>query len=123
MSSDPLDVLLAKLRSGDLDAARYICSTFEPYLRLVVRRSLPRALRTKFEAKLQEAQREVKAGPAQYPLMHGYEGVWKGLGRDYTHSAVATGVDEAACGVWLPVGRCVRPGVVPSCVFFSSATR
>jgi 2-oxoglutarate dehydrogenase E1 component len=53
------------------------------------------ALDTKFEAKLQEAQKEVKSGPAEYPLMHGYDGVWKGLGRDYSHNPVATGVDEA----------------------------
>ncbi len=52
------------------------------------------ALRTKFEGKLQEAQKEVKSGPAQYPLMPGYDGVWKGLGRDYTHTAVPTNVDE-----------------------------
>jgi RNA polymerase sigma-70 factor (ECF subfamily) len=50
MSPDPLDNLLAQLRSGDLDAARHICTAFEPYLRLVVRRSLPRALRTKFDS-------------------------------------------------------------------------
>jgi RNA polymerase sigma factor (sigma-70 family) len=50
MTTDPLDNLLAKLQSGDLDAARYICCTFEPYLRLVVRRSLPRTLRTKFDS-------------------------------------------------------------------------
>ncbi len=50
MPLDPLDELLAKLRSGDLDAARHICTTFEPYLRLVVRRSLPRTLRTKFDS-------------------------------------------------------------------------
>src|SRR5260370_15305330 len=52
------------------------------------------ALRTKFEVKLQEAQKEVRSGPAEYPLMHGYDGVWTGLGRDYSHSPVATGVDE-----------------------------
>ena len=53
------------------------------------------ALRTKFEGKLQEAQKEVKAGPAEYPLMRGYDGVWKGLGRDYSHTSAPTGVDEA----------------------------
>ena len=52
------------------------------------------ALGSKFEGKLQEAQKEVKSGPPEYPLMHGYGGVWKGLGRDYEHTPVSTGVDE-----------------------------
>src|SRR5262245_47659976 len=50
MTADPLDVLLPKLQSGDFEAARQVCCTFEPYLRLVVRRSLPRVLRTKFDS-------------------------------------------------------------------------
>jgi RNA polymerase sigma-70 factor (ECF subfamily) len=50
MSSDPLDMLLAKLGTGDFEAARQVCQMFEPYLRLVVRRSLPRQLRTKFDS-------------------------------------------------------------------------
>jgi 2-oxoglutarate dehydrogenase E1 component len=52
------------------------------------------AVRAKFEGKLQDAQREVKAGPHEYPLMHGYDGVWKGLNRDYSHTPVPTGIDE-----------------------------
>ncbi len=52
------------------------------------------ALRTKFEGKLQEAQQEARSGPAEYPMMHGYDGVWKGLGRDYSHVPTPTAVDE-----------------------------
>ena len=52
------------------------------------------ALQTKFEGKLQEALQEVRSGPAHYPLMRGYDGVWRGLGRDYEHDSVNTGIDD-----------------------------
>jgi RNA polymerase sigma-70 factor (ECF subfamily) len=50
MSDDLLDVLLEKLGAGDLAAAEDIFRAYEPYLRLVVRRSLPRRLRAKFDS-------------------------------------------------------------------------
>jgi 2-oxoglutarate dehydrogenase E1 component len=75
------------------------------------------ALRTEFEHKLQEAQEEVRAGPAEYPLMHGYGGVWQGLGRDYLHNPIATGVYEptlrsiAESLVRVPQGLHVHPTI------------
>jgi 2-oxoglutarate dehydrogenase E1 component len=52
------------------------------------------AIRSKFEDKLQQSLTGVKAGPAQYPTMHGFEGHWKGLTPRYSHAPVATGVPE-----------------------------
>jgi 2-oxoglutarate dehydrogenase E1 component len=52
------------------------------------------ALDSKFEAKLQSALNEVRAGPAHYPVMHGFEGQWKGLNARYSHAPVETGVPE-----------------------------
>jgi RNA polymerase sigma-70 factor (ECF subfamily) len=50
MSTDTLDTLLAKLSSGDDAAAQEVFVTYEPYLRLVVRRMLPDQLRSKFDS-------------------------------------------------------------------------
>lgn len=50
MSTEPLDVLLDRLREGDVAAAEEVFVTYEPYLRLVVRRYLPGRLRAKFDS-------------------------------------------------------------------------
>lgn len=50
MSTDPLDSLLEKLCSGDAAAAEEVFRTYEPYLRMVVRRQLPARLRAKFDS-------------------------------------------------------------------------
>ena len=50
MSTDPLDALLDKLCSGDAAAAEEVFRTYEPYLRMVVRRQLPARLRAKFDS-------------------------------------------------------------------------
>jgi 2-oxoglutarate dehydrogenase E1 component len=50
------------------------------------------AIKTKFEEKLQKTLDGVRHGPAQYPVMHGFEGHWKGLTRHYAHAPVETGV-------------------------------
>jgi RNA polymerase sigma factor (sigma-70 family) len=50
MSTDPLDALLDKLCSGDTAAAEEVFRTYEPYLRMVVRRQLPARLRAKFDS-------------------------------------------------------------------------
>jgi RNA polymerase sigma-70 factor (ECF subfamily) len=49
-AGDPLDALLEKLCRGDTAAAEQVFRTYEPYLRLVVRRQLPNRLRTKFDS-------------------------------------------------------------------------
>jgi 2-oxoglutarate dehydrogenase E1 component len=48
-----------------------------------------------FEGKLQHSLEEVKTGPEEYPIMHGFEGQWRGLTSDYSHAPVETGVPEA----------------------------
>jgi RNA polymerase sigma-70 factor (ECF subfamily) len=50
MSAGPLDHLLEKLTSGDPQAAEEVFRTYEPYLRVVVRRQLPGPLRAKFDS-------------------------------------------------------------------------
>jgi RNA polymerase sigma-70 factor (ECF subfamily) len=45
-----LEALLDKLRHGDEAAAEEVFRAYEPYLRLVVRRQLSRALRAKFDS-------------------------------------------------------------------------
>src|SRR5580704_12108762 len=50
MTADPLDALLAKLCSGDVQAAEQVFLAYEPYLRVVVRRMLPARLRAKFDS-------------------------------------------------------------------------
>src|SRR5438874_10483288 len=50
MSTEPLDVLLEKLTSGDDAAAEQVFRTYEPYLRMVVRRQLSPDLRAKFDS-------------------------------------------------------------------------
>jgi 2-oxoglutarate dehydrogenase E1 component len=52
------------------------------------------AISARFEAKLQQALESVKQGPHIYPLMHGFEGHWKGMTPEYSHDPVKTGVDE-----------------------------
>jgi RNA polymerase sigma factor (sigma-70 family) len=49
-TADPLDALLEKLCQGDATAAEQVFRTYEPYLRMVVRRQLPTRLRTKFDS-------------------------------------------------------------------------
>lgn len=50
MNSDPLDALLARLGTGDEEAAAAVFRAFEPYLRLVVRRLMPAEMRPKFDS-------------------------------------------------------------------------
>jgi RNA polymerase sigma factor (sigma-70 family) len=50
MSSEPLDTLLEKLTTGDDAAAEQVFRTYEPYLRMVVRRQLSPDLRAKFDS-------------------------------------------------------------------------
>jgi len=50
MNPEPLADLLEKWSSGDLEAAEQLLLTYEPQLRLVVRRRLSRSLRAKFDS-------------------------------------------------------------------------
>ena len=50
MSGNPLDLLLERLARGEIGAAEDLFREYEPYLRMVVRRHLPAALRPKFDS-------------------------------------------------------------------------
>ena len=50
MDAEPLDVLLDKIRAGDLQAAEEVFLAYETQLRLIVRRQLSRRLRAKFDS-------------------------------------------------------------------------
>ena len=50
MSATPLSTLLSKLNEGDPTAVEEIFLTYEPYLRMVVRRRLSGGLRAKFDS-------------------------------------------------------------------------
>ncbi len=50
MNSQPLDSLLERLSGGDPAAAEEVFRSYEPYLRMVVRRQLPAWLRPKFDS-------------------------------------------------------------------------
>ena len=50
MNDEPLDQLLTQLAAGDADAVERVIRTYEPYLRMVVRRQLPQNLRAKFDS-------------------------------------------------------------------------
>jgi RNA polymerase sigma-70 factor (ECF subfamily) len=47
---ETLDLLLRRLREGDAEAAADVFRTYEPFLRMVVRRQLSAALRSKFDS-------------------------------------------------------------------------
>jgi RNA polymerase sigma-70 factor (ECF subfamily) len=50
MTPEPLDVLFEKLCQGDLVAVEQLFTAYEPLLRTVVRRQLPRRLQAKFDS-------------------------------------------------------------------------
>ncbi len=50
MSQEPLEELLQRLRGGDRQAAAALFTSYEPYLRMIVRRSLSPLLRTQLES-------------------------------------------------------------------------
>jgi RNA polymerase sigma-70 factor (ECF subfamily) len=50
VSADSLEDLLEKLSGGDPVAAEQVFRTYEPYLRMVVRRMLPQNMRSKFDS-------------------------------------------------------------------------
>jgi RNA polymerase sigma-70 factor (ECF subfamily) len=50
MSAEPLDLLLETLNRGDQAAVERLVADYEPYLRVLIRRSLPAPLRGKFDS-------------------------------------------------------------------------
>lgn len=50
MTAEPIDLLLEKLNCGDDAAVEQVFRTYEPYLRMVVRRHLSSELRAKFDS-------------------------------------------------------------------------
>ena len=50
MNVEPLDRLLDQLNGGDAAAAEQVFRTYEPYLRMMVRRQLRPPLRAKFDS-------------------------------------------------------------------------
>jgi 2-oxoglutarate dehydrogenase E1 component len=77
------------------------------------------ALDSKFEAKLQKARDEVRAGPRQYPMMRGFRGQWKELASAYSHAPVDTAVPEETLReigraiTQLPEGFHPHPKILP----------
>jgi 2-oxoglutarate dehydrogenase E1 component len=52
------------------------------------------AIDKKFEDKLNESLHEVKQGPHEYAIMHGFDGRWHGMTPHYSPAPVETGVPE-----------------------------
>jgi RNA polymerase sigma-70 factor (ECF subfamily) len=50
MTAESLEALVARLSAGDPAAAEQVYKTYEPYLRLVVRKQMPPHLRRKFDS-------------------------------------------------------------------------
>jgi RNA polymerase sigma factor (sigma-70 family) len=50
VTNSSLEVMLEKLRRGDASAAADVFSTYEPYLRMIVRRQLSAKFRSKFDS-------------------------------------------------------------------------
>ena len=50
MNTEPLDLLLEQLTSGDTVAAEQVFRAYEPYLRMVVHRRLSPEMRSKFDS-------------------------------------------------------------------------
>jgi RNA polymerase sigma factor (sigma-70 family) len=50
LTPEPLDLLLHKLTTGDDQAAEHVFRSYEPFLRMVVRRHLSPELRSKFDS-------------------------------------------------------------------------
>ena len=50
MHTDPLETVLERLGQGDDQAAEQVFLAYEPYLRVVIRRQLPPAMRCKFDS-------------------------------------------------------------------------
>jgi RNA polymerase sigma-70 factor (ECF subfamily) len=50
VAEEPLDALLERLCNGDDSAAEQVFLTYQPYLRMLVRRMLPNTLRPKFDS-------------------------------------------------------------------------
>jgi RNA polymerase sigma-70 factor (ECF subfamily) len=71
VTDEPFELLLEKLRSGDVQAAERLFVAHEPILRIVVRRQLPRWLRAKYDST--DVVQSVWAG-----LLQGlYDGRWQ----------------------------------------------
>ena len=51
MTAEPLDLLLEQLSRGDAAAVERVVADYEPYLRALVRHSLPAPLRAKFDSR------------------------------------------------------------------------
>jgi RNA polymerase sigma-70 factor (ECF subfamily) len=84
MSDKPLDDLLQQFNAGDDSAAEKLYRQYEPYLRKVVRRQLPRQLRSKFDS--QDVVQSVWAH-----LLRGFrEAHWQFAGPEQLRAFLAT---------------------------------
>jgi 2-oxoglutarate dehydrogenase E1 component len=78
----------------------------------------PEAFRAQLAAHLLTVTEGVRRGERSYPLMRGYQGIWKSLKADYSHAVVPTGVSEevlrqVADGLTrLPEGFAANPKVL-----------
>ena len=81
--NDPLDNLLQRLTRGEMDAAGEVYMTFEPVLRVLVRRRLTPRLRAKFDSRdvVQSAWADVLKGFR--------EGAWQFTDREHLRAYLA----------------------------------
>ena len=84
-------VMYAKIRARPTLATLYGKALAEAGL---LKAAEAQALDARFQAKLDEIKRNVKAGPRFYPNMRGFEGCWKGLKPVYSHIPADTGAKE-----------------------------
>jgi RNA polymerase sigma-70 factor (ECF subfamily) len=124
MSRDSLELVLQHLHQGDRAAVERLIAEYEPYLRVLVRRSLPKLLRAKFDSvdvvqsMWVQVLRALRQGTWQIHDRAGLRGLLVMVTRRrlisrYRHHGPAAAREQAgACLDELPIPRQPRPSEV-----------